>query len=286
WYSLRMAADDTAAVAASLKRARVILNDITNRFAAGVADSVDVLQAQLAVTNAELNLRNKQTSLATRRIALAVLLGLPVDEPIIPVDSLPEPTLPVHPESVRADKPELRSLGAAISQQRWRLRQQRADFFPTVSVYTGYSYGKPNLDRFNQTWSDYFTVGANLQWSFNLGGKTSHEISSRDYRLRALEYQRDDLQDRLAREARIAYEQLKLALERYRTAKKQVNIAEANYRLAVAQYDAGSITTNRLLEIEAALTSAQSSLAAGLATYYLAESNWLYAIGAPELRGE
>ena len=54
--------------------------------------------------------------------------------------------------------------------------------------------------------------------------------------------------------------------------------------LAQAQLQDGAIATNRVLEIAAELNTAEASLAASRADYYLALSAYYYAIGSANLR--
>jgi outer membrane protein len=269
---------------AALKRTRVIAADVDSAFAGGVADSVDVLEAQLAVSNAEFGVKRAESDRRSSEIRLDVLLGLPADESLNLTAELPSPEPAELPSTVASDKPELAAADMGVKMNQSAVKLSKANYFPTLSAFGGYSYGKPNLDRFNNTWNDYFTVGATLSWSFNLWGKTVHKSSQARWNLEASRQQRDNVAEQLDRGAKLAIEQVKLAYERYRNAQQQYTISSNNYRLAKMKHDEGALSTNHLLEIDANLTVAEASLAAAEAGYHIAMSNYYYAVGSPELR--
>jgi outer membrane protein TolC len=159
-----------------------------------------------------------------------------------------------------------------------------ADYFPTLSAFGGYSYGKPNLDRFNNTWNDYFTVGANLTWSFNFGNRTARKSRAARFAFDAATQDRKQIEETLTRDAALYYEQLKYAHSRYQSAVTETRIARSNYSLAEAQFRDGIMAANRLLEIAADLNSAEATLASSLADFHIALSAYYYAIGSANLR--
>jgi outer membrane protein len=273
------------AAKASLERAAIIQRDIASLYSAGAADSVDLLDASLVATKAEFAVRQAQTNRRAAEIRVQMLLGLDVGDGIVVTQRLADPVIepPVEPE-VTDSKPELLAAEAAVKVSRSQVRLAGSEYFPSLSLFGGYSYGKPNLDRFNNTWNDYFTVGATLSWSFNLGNKTSRGWRKAKALYEASVSQRSGTADRLSREARLAAEQLKLAAERYETARTNCRITGDNYRLACEKHRQGVLSSNRLLDIEAALTEAEASAAAALVDYYLAKSAYYYAVGSEKLR--
>lgn len=283
YLSLASADRNLDAAQATLKRAEVTASDIESMFKAGAADSVDVLEVQLARSNAAFAVKKAESDRRASEIKLAVLLGLPASETFTSITTFAEPESGQLSTVVSQDKPQLLAAEAGIMQGRSTLKLAKADYFPTLSAFGGYSYGKPNLDRFNNTWNDYWTVGANLTWSFNIGGRTVKKAAYSRHALEASLHRRDNVQEQLSREAELAVEQVKLAYERYSSAKEQYRIADNNYRLAKQQLLHGSLSTNRLLEIEAGLSAAQATLAGAGVNYQIALSTYYYATGSNKL---
>ena len=280
YYTL-IRSDQTVLVAqASLHRAETLEKDVVSLYKAGVADSVAILDVGLALSKAQFALRQAQTNRRSAELRLLIIIGLEPSETLNLSDTFATPALAPWPTVVSAAKPELRATEALILANRSRYRLARTDYFPTLSAVAGYSWGKPNLDRFNNTWNGYFTVGASLNWSFNIGGKTATNRRVALYNLDAARYDRDQTAENLGRDAQLAVEQLKLAYERYANALEQYTIAQTNYRLATGQFHDGILSTNRLVTIEADLTSAQAATSATLVDFHIARNAYEYAVGS------
>jgi outer membrane protein len=284
YLNLHRADQLVEAARSTQKRTGVISDNIASLFAAGSADSVDLLDARLAASKASLGVDQAMTGRRASEIKLATLLGIDVSEGLNVIDSFPDPTLEAAKGSLSDTKPELKAADANVELQHSRTRVARADFWPSLSAYGGYSYGKPNIDQFSATWNDYWTVGANLNWSFNLGGKTSRKVRASQYYLEAARNDRDQTKENLERDISLSFEQMRLAYSAFQNAKEQQRIAGDSYRLAQQQHKNGDLATNRLLEIEADLSTAEASLAATQADFYVAQSSYLYALGSDKIR--
>jgi len=269
---------------ASLKRTEIILGDINSLYKAGAADSVAILDARLAHTRADYAVKQAAIARRTVEISLLTLLGLDLSEKLKLTDKFDTPVMIdpfARPDETKA---ELLAYRANIELNRSRLKLTRSDYFPTVSVFTGYSYGKPNIDQFNSSWNDYYTLGANLTWSFNVGGKSVNRVRNARYNLQSADYDYRQVEEDLTREMRIAFENMKNTYEKYLSALEENKITTQSFRLAQQKLRQGAMATNRLLEIETTLTSSQSSLAAALVDFHIALSEYLYAAGSPLLR--
>ena len=284
YFGLYRATELLQVAEASFKRAEVINRNVKSLYDAGAADSVALLDANLALSRATLGISQAETNRRVTEIRLLTLLGSPL------TDSLSLTTTPTQPSqnsveaTVSVQKPELRAADASVQIATARLRVSKADHFPTIAAFGGYSYGKPNLDRFGNTWNEYFTVGATLNWSFNLGGKTVNRARAASYTLDASRRDRDQVQENLTREANLAVEQLRLAYTRYQNSLTEYQISSDHFRLAQGQHSDGVLSSNRLLEIEADLTAAEASLAASLVDYYIAQSAYYYTTGSDSLK--
>lgn len=284
YFGLSRADGQLRSARAALERARAINKSVRGMYEAGAADSVNVLEATLAVTRAADLVSQAESGRRAAEIQLTYLLGLAPTDSLNLTDSMSAQSLPEPPDQSPPPRPELAAAEAGIKMNKARLSVARADYFPTLSAFGGYSYGKPNLDRFNLTWNSYFTFGANLNWSFNLGNRTARKTRSARFALDAAGQDRNQIAENLTRDAALYFEQLKYADSRYRSAVTQAQIATANYSLAQGQFSNGDLAANRLLEIAADLNAAEASLAASLADFHLALSAYYYATGSANLR--
>lgn len=284
YFGMLRADGQLRAAHAALERAQTIEKSVRSMYEAGAADSVNVLEASLVATKATDLVSQAESGRRSSEIRLNYLLGLPPSESLTLTDSMTAAPLPEPPGQSPPARPELAAADAGVRMSKARLSLTRADYFPTLSAFGGYSYGKPNLDRFNNTWNDYFTVGANLSWSFNIGSKTARKTRSARFALDAAVQDRKQVEENLTRDAALYYEQLNYASSRYQSAVAEARIAGANYSLADAQFRNGDLAANRLLEIAADLNAAEALLASSLADFHLALSAYYYAIGSENLR--
>ncbi len=283
YLSLYMADRLLDAAQSSQKRAAIIRDDVHSLFSVGAADSVDLLEVDLAFSEADLKVKQATSARRSAEIKLITLLDLPLQDSLVISDILPAPDTTEIRDTLAA-RAELRAAEAALALSRAKVRLTQSAYFPTISAYGGYSHGKPNLNRFNNTWNDYFTVGARLSWSLNVGRKESFEARGAEYSYVAAWRERDEIAERLDRQRRLAQENVRLAYQKYEIARHTLGIASDNYRLAAEKHRRGVLSSNRLLQVEASLSESEAALAATLVDYYIAQSAYYYSIGSEKLR--
>lgn len=274
---------------ASLERVKTINRDVQNLYSAGLADSVDLLDAESSFQRAQQNRNEKLSSLNNVTANLARMLGWGFDSKIVPADSAPTPDYFQYenaiPDSQSIARAELDALERRARAARFAVGVNRAGYFPSLSAFGGYSIGKPNRDVFNNTWNDYFSVGLNLNWEFNLGGRTRlSELSARQT-ANSLQLTARDLRESLQLGAQVALENLHLAYNSFVITGQQYEIAQRQYRLARERQKAGRLSINRLVELESDLTVTEQLYQSSLINYYLSETEYLYSLGSPGIFG-
>lgn len=289
YLSLLLSQSLVGSAGASLERIGIIATDVRNLHAAGLADSVDILDADLAYQKALRLMAEKETTRRNASLSLIRQIGLPPDEEIVPTDTAPLPPLPDTAEktadSSQINRPELRALDSHIRKANLLISLSKANYFPNLSGYAGYSAGKPNKDLFNKTWNDYFNIGLALNWEFNLGGKTHNSTLSARQSAFSARMAKSRLTEALTLQAGITQENLRYAHRACTIAEKELEIITHEFRLAKEKQQAGKLSVNRLLEMEADLTSAEQMYRAAIINYFISETEYLYAIGAPKIYG-
>jgi outer membrane protein TolC len=289
YFELLNATSSVKATRASLERVQLIERDVRNLHGQGLADSLDILETRLAFEEAQQRLDETQTRRINAAAELARLVGYRSGEGIEIVEVLPPPaysvtdTLEVTREMI--DRPELRIVEERIRIAERAVTLERSKFFPTVSAYAGYSAGKPNRDLFNKTWNDYFSVGLSLQWDFNLRGQEYQEMQGLRHSAAAARMTKRDLEDSIVLRARIARTNLQQAYRSFETAQNKYDIAKRKFRLATERRTYGQLSVNRYLELEAELAATEEQYRASVSSYYIAETEYLYAIGSPAIFG-
>jgi outer membrane protein len=276
------------AAQASLDRVNIIYRNVSNLYQNGLADSLDLLEAELAVESARQFVRSMRTEEKNARVALLQLLGGESDTTLSLVENVPEPDLAVYSEAARSrefERPELQQLDYMIGAAEKASRIQLGGYLPTISGFVGYSYGKPNKDIFGNTWNDYFTGGVTLNWSLNVAGKTAKDVGAARQKAASARAARRALLDNLQAQRETALNNVLHAYETVNNYRGEYDISQRQYNLAKARQEVGRLSLNRLLEIEADLTAAEQQYRSSVFMYYLAETDLLYAVGSHRIFG-
>jgi outer membrane protein TolC len=286
-YLEAMLADQLVVAAkVSLERIRTIQKDAEILFENGMADSVDLLDAALAVERAEQELADQEVA---RELALAGLrsqTGLARSQPITFTEVLPVPSGPLRRGSEPPmGRPELERLARLANAAAFMTSASRADYFPSLAGFAKYSYGKPNQDLFEDTWNDYLMVGLRLNWDFNLADRSGRSTAAMAERARAANSARRELIDKLVYQYECALDKADYAFDTMKRVGSQHHLAQRKFALARERQRAGTLSTNRLLEMEIELSAFDRQEAASLIRFYLAENDCLYAVGSKRILG-
>jgi outer membrane protein TolC len=276
------------ATEASLTRVGVIRQHVMNLHDNGMADSLDLLEAEFAVETAQRQVDRVDTELKNAQVSLARLMGT---DSIAVADLSEEIPIP-DTSKCRAlsiipapNRPELKRMDYLIDAADHATNAEMGKYLPVLNGYIGYSYGMPNRDWFEQTWNDYWTAGLIMTWELNLGLKTSKDVSAARQRAASARMARQNIYDDLATQRDVAVNAVRHAYEIYEITKAEYDLSRRRFDLARLQQEAGRISVNRLLELEAELASAEQGYRASVYAYYLAECDLLYAIGSSRIFG-
>ncbi len=139
-YLKLMIADGLAKSAeASLHRVIIIRNDVRNLHASGLADSVDLLDAELAYQTGLYQLESQKTTRANAALALAQLLGREGETEFILTEDIPPPRESAY-SAITADdiqRHELTVYDSRIRAAEYGVRLNSAEYFPTLAATSG-----------------------------------------------------------------------------------------------------------------------------------------------------
>lgn len=288
YFNLMLASSAVDIAAASRQRLTIIGSTVQDFYDNGLADSIDILDAQAAVVKSGRAADQAATGRRNAAVFLATLIGMPDDTLLTPTEPLSYGELPdVETLTIPADipRPELKRLDHVIAASDQTAALVLAEYVPTLAGFGGYSVGKPNKDMFNKTWNDYFSAGLSLTWDLNLGGKTSRNASAARQTAQSTRLARQSLQEALTTQAVAALNDLKQAYATLGTAAAEHDIAGRKFNLARQKHKAGELTVNRLLEMELELTVSEQQNRSAVIQYYQAWTEYLYAIGSPDIYG-
>ena len=269
-------------VAESTVQARQLVVDQVSALAqAKIRSALDVSFAKVNLADAQLFLTKAQNDVQSARARLATAMGLPGDMSFIieetdAVEPLPDQVAPLLAEAMR-DRPDVASLRLESGAADRNAKAQRALMFPSVGLFASAGFVPATTALMP---GQFGAIGVNVSVPVYNGGLYSAERNEAYLRAHAAQQDVTDLENRVARDVRVAYNDALTAYERIHLTAQMLDQAKTALDLAQSRYDLGLSSMIELNQAQLNLTSAQ--IAASQARYdYEAQRRVLeYAIGA------
>jgi outer membrane protein len=271
-FANRLVAVQQEAVA----RAELNLRSARGFYEVGTRPKFDVTRAEVDLANAQVALIQAQNAVRLSRVALNTAMGIDVTAPTEVQDILRYEPFPLEHPRLLAEalthRPEYRQVKVRVEAADATVRQTFRDFFPNV---TGNAFVGTTRADMNEVWE----LGVALNWPIFDGGnriaryrEAKANLEAARARVRALELQ-------IAQETELAYLNVVESEQRIQAARKAVESAEENFRLAQGRFDAGVGTIIELTDAQLALTQALSTEAQALTDYRISVSRLERALG-------
>jgi outer membrane protein len=243
------------------ERAEEALRVARARVATGAAVQSDSLSVRLELARAQVALLVQASAVRVARLELGRRVGLEGPAAAAPLDSAPPGPLPITlPEAVAQaleQGPEYREARALERASEADLRGRRGAYLPTLNLTAGHSRFDVKLFP-NATNVSSITITATLPiWNNGLRElQIKQSRTNRDV-ARAL---RADLERAALRDVTAAYDGYDTARAAFLVASDAVVVAQENYRVNQARYQAGSTTVIELIQAQNDLTDAEAGL--------------------------
>ena len=266
YYSYVNVKGQREAAAVAVKEAKVALEAAETRKEVGLATRADVLQAQTAVSRAELVYEALDGQRAVVRGALATTLGLPATTPLdvgplpadVPLDSVAAEVEGLINEALTG-RPDLAALRTEAAKANVHIATVRGEGLPSISLSgtVGRSYFSPRGDpRFTDDWS----AGLYVRFPLFTGFANSYDIERARSDAAAAMVQATGLEQQVALEVWSAYYDLQTAAQRVRTSRDLLAFATESEDVALARYREGVGSLLDLLTAQAALADARAQV--------------------------
>jgi TolC family type I secretion outer membrane protein len=248
------------------------------RFKVGVAPKIDVMTAEVDLSNARLNLINAKNNLSLARVTLNNAMGIVspdqyrVEDPA-PIDQYAVSQAEALDRAMRA-RPELIAQRALEQAAEAAIKTAQADYLPTVTGAAGYSY---NGQEFPLVWN------WNVLGSFNIpifsGFLTKQQVAEARANLLKTKANGDVLKQTVLAEVSQAYLNLEATKERLRVTAVTVIQAKERMALVEGRYRAGLATAVEVTDAEVALVNAQVNDVVAMSNYQAAKAQLERAMG-------
>jgi len=264
----------------NLRESRQLAADFLSRtqarYEGGTAAKLDVIQAQVAVAQAETDLIANERDIATAQASLNRTLGRQVTAFIAATDSLDIP--PALPDSssieqtALANRPEIQSLQQQQLGARASTSLVREFWLPDITFAVSRDYVQPG--------NPLFTTGISLPIPVLYWQHAKGDIAQATHFEKEIDATYRDTRAQVVQDVRIAYANASTAMRQATFIRDQlVPAAREAYRVASTSYSLGGSSALEVLTARSALLQALSQLADALAAANTARADLDRALG-------
>lgn len=258
-----------ATVTSGLALLDTLQNIVQTAVDAGIALPKDLLQVELK--RSEMNRNNIQLTngiqLAKRALCLAI--GIPYADSI----QVEQPTLlfSLPPmDSLQNHSPESELLALQVKAAQLQHRMALSEALPHIAIGASYGYGQYQANFLenglgSETGNGTLFVTVSVPLTAWWG--TSHQMRQQKLAIQQAQLQQEHTNELLQMRTQQALNNMNEALLLADEYEKAVEIAQRNYQLSLASYQAGSSTIAEQLEAQTTLLKAQNDLTDAIISY-------------------
>ena len=247
----------------SVEERKAHLKDAEAFYKAGLIPKNDMLQSEVQLAGAEIELLRAKNLAIMALAQLNTLLRRPVEAEIEVEDILKYESSEVSWDNAVQDakkyRPELKQSDIAIEQADKNIILAKAPYLPQVSISANYlkQGDNPIAQEYPLGPSEVKTAQANVVWNFWAWGQSKDEIATAKHNMKKAEENKADLLDTIILQVRGAFVDLKEAEYNIKVTEKAIEQAEEDFRINQSRYQAQLSTTTDVLDAQTRLTRAK-----------------------------
>jgi len=262
----------------AVKLANDHLKQAEQMFASGIVSKADVLRAQVAVADADLNLIRATNALDLSLVALERAVGAEIPKELLAGEDAGTFELKEEGNVNEAynSRAELKMYDLHSKRAAKIARASMGQSLPQILGYATYA----NIA--NTAWPEgngSWYAGLAARWQLFDSGETHARTEQARSQSKELLYRLEDKKNEVKMEVRQAELNLKAAKARYEVAKRQLTQSEEDYRIAVLRYKENVGTNLDMLDARLAYTDSQSNVVDAKYDIAIAEANLFFAVG-------
>lgn len=280
YYSILRARELTRVARQTVEARQLVVDQVTALTQSQLRSTVDLSFAKVNLAEAQLllNRANNEREAAEADLALALGLGEArnfevEDRPIN--EKLPPEAEPLVQRAI-AERPELRQLALEIEANAKLLSAEKKLARPTITAQAITGLVSPNPNDFKNR---YAAAGVNVSIPVFNGHLFERRQAEVALRSRALEKQKEDRANQIARDVRTAWLNARNAFDRIRLTEELLAQSQLNLDLAQSRYELGLGTIVELSQAQLNKTAAEVTSANARYEYQILRSALRYTLG-------
>jgi outer membrane protein len=263
-----------------LKQFQLHLDQAKGFYDVGTKARIDVIKAEVDLSNAKLSLINAENALKIAWVTLSNAMGVP-DAPEYTIEdnlSFQQYTITLDDAVSRAfeNRPDLKSTVAKRQAAEANISFAQTGYYPVLSGFANYNWAGQTTSSLEHYWN----YGVQLTIPLFSGFLTQHQTAEAKSNLYILKANEDTLRQQILLDVRQAYLNLQAAEASIATAELGTAQAKENLDLANGRYAAGVGSPIEVSDAFATYVTAQANYTSSLANYKIAQASIEKAMGA------
>ena len=279
---------------------QILYKDSKYKYEAGAVPLSEVLNFEILMNNADVNMITADYQYDTAIYALAVMMGYPEgtlpSTITFPTDFKSDfgdlPSVEVYLDAALASRPDLKGYREQLEIARYQLYQQYSSYSPTVNAYVGFNYST-TLNRYNR--HEFYNDGYGINHSYNGSPSFYYGLSAdwtifngfiryntmREYQanLAIADYNVAAQWFTVVGDVRAAYAKYVQSVRQARIYEKNRDLSAQQRDLVDEEYRAGNAELTRLNEAQRDFVQAQTNLASSYISIQNAKAQLDAAVG-------
>lgn len=281
------AEEDVRSATDSLRRLQEQLDVTRSFYEVGLRPKLEVLQAEANVSDAEDSLLRAKNTVETQRVRLNTLLNIPESTKVDyngALDFIPfAASLDTCLEKAYRQRPDLIMARKSVEIAQKDKMTAASGYYPTVQAEGSWSTQGDTASAAGSTSmpKNYSSLGVDITASMNIfeWGRTHYTLQQASHTVNRMLAEENELKQEVIFEVQSRLLDINNAAQRIQVATKGLAQAREAYTVALARYKSQVGTFLDVLDAQAKLTAAETSLIAAKADYLTALANIYNAAG-------
>lgn len=297
FYILMKAKEDVVAQGESVSQLTESLKAAKAFFERELVPYVDVLQAQVDLSDARDRLEMAKNNVLRERATLFSLMNLPEDDQIVFYSPLNTKCLEANSDfdaslsQAIANRPDIQALSHQLSMARRDAASSLGKYLPTVRMEGGYYGYNRNYEKLGKSFTgtydrdqrnEYWSWGVNASWTLFDGGRAWYERRQNQSQALKIQHLLDGAKNTIATGLKRALLAMGEAKQRMKTSRTALDAAKEYYEGEGKRLKAGISTIPALLTAHDRLTRARGNTTRARLDYQLACAQLELMLGSEE----
>ncbi len=271
------------ATEAELNTAQALYQLAADQETAGLAPQIDTLRARVQLQAQRQAVIQAQNDLEKQRIALARVIGLPVQQKFrlvnrVPYHPFPQIALETAYEQALRTRPDYQAALAALRAAQLSREAAWKQRLPSIGLAGEYGVLGTTPDAMSPNWS----AAATLRIPIFQGGKVESDIQEADAILKQRQAQVDNLRGRIEQDVQDALLDLKAAAQQVEVARLGLDLAQQALAQSQDRFSAGVTNNVEVIQAQQQLAGANDQYISSLYAHSIAKVLLARAIGNAE----